>query len=55
MRSGAGSFLLIALTLAVLVGKGGVYVLVLDAASHALLLELGRGVLALLVGFVAFL
>jgi len=53
-KRSAGLFsFLIALTLAVLVGKGVSSVLVMDAPS-ALLLELGRGVLALLVGFVAF-
>ena len=53
-KRSAGLFsFFIALTLAVLVGKGVSGVLVMDAPS-ALLLELGRGVLALLVGFVAF-
>ena len=53
-KRSAGLFsLFIALTLAVLVGKGVSSVLAMDAPS-ALLLELGRGVLALLVGFVAF-
>ena len=53
-KRSAGLFsFLIALTLAVLCGKFVSAFLAMDAPSR-ILLELGRGVLALLVGFVAF-